>query len=100
VASASHLLDISRNASTSIPVWVPITISKNSRIDSFAAAREDGLEWLSVLQLRLRVHQITDMVEAKNDLRVHWVLDPERAVLVEFGDTLPRCTNPCSTNRW
>ena len=30
------------------------------------------------------------MLETKDDLRIHRMLDPERAVLVEFGDALLR----------
>ena len=47
-----------------------------------------SLERFAVPQLRLRLHERADTVEAKDHLCVQWLLDPERAILVEFGDAI------------
>ena len=56
--------------------------------DRRAVAGENRLERLAIPQLGLRLDEIADTVEAKDDLRVHRMLDPERPVLIERGNTI------------
>jgi hypothetical protein len=49
-------------------------------------ARQHGLEWLGLRELRLFFHDHRDPLQAVNYLRVHWMFQPERAVLVEYCD--------------
>ena len=51
-------------------------------------AREDRLERLLVLPLRMLRRQRLDAVEREGELEVHRLLGPERAVVVEDGDAL------------
>src|SRR5213594_515517 len=59
-----------------------------------AVARQNGLEWLHLRQLRLRLDHRRNTFQAIQDLRVHRMLDPQRAVLVERGDALGRRHEP------
>ena len=58
--------------------------------DRLAVAGEHGLERLDVPELRLLRHHRRHAVQAVDHLRVHRMLDPERAVLVEHRDALRR----------
>ena len=58
--------------------------------DRLPVAGEHGLERLDVRQLRLRLDQRRHAVEAVDHLRIHRMLDPQRAVLIEGGDALLR----------
>jgi len=100
------ILDFVRatTASTSIPLCVPSTISKKSRIESFAIAsrspERNGLERLAVPQFGPRLDEVGDMFEAEDDLRIDRMLDPERAVLGQIRRCAPLAArNPCSTGR-
>src|SRR5208337_3875929 len=94
LAAASHFLTSSRNASTSIPLWVPSTISKKSLIESFAIASRSPERTVSnglrSFNSGFAFTRSPTWFHAEDDLRVHRMLDPERAVLVEFGDALFR----------
>src|SRR5208283_1630515 len=56
--------------------------------DRLAIAGEYGLERFAGLQFGPRLDEVGNMLEAEDDLRVHGMLDPERSILVEFGDAL------------
>jgi hypothetical protein len=51
-------------------------------------ARECGLERLDVLEFRLVCDHRRNTFETVDHLRVHRMLDPERAVLVKDGDAI------------
>ena len=53
-------------------------------------SRQHGLERLDVLEFRLLRHHRRDAIQAVDHLRVHGMLDPERAVLVEHRDAVLR----------
>jgi hypothetical protein len=65
---------------------------KRSSIGSFAIAARlpdnTVLKRLDLCELRLLLHDRRHAVQAIDDLGVHRVLDPERAVLVEGGNAL------------
>src|SRR6516164_1469121 len=56
--------------------------------DCLAVARQYGLERFAVLQIRLLVCKRANTIQAKDDLRIQRMLDPQRAVLVELSDPL------------
>jgi hypothetical protein len=58
--------------------------------DRLAVARHYRLEWLDVRELGLCLDYRRHALEAVHHLRIHRMLDPQRAVLVERGDTLGR----------
>src|SRR6185312_9000106 len=55
-----------------------------------AVPRQHRLEGLDVGELRLRFDDSRNALQAVHHLRVHRMLDPERAVLIEGGDALRR----------
>jgi hypothetical protein len=59
-----------------------------TRQHPFEVAGQEGLERLLVLPLRMLGRQRFDAVEAKDQLEIHRLLDPQRAVVVEGGDAV------------
>ena len=50
----------------------------------------NGLERLDIFKFRLCPHERADAMQAIDHLRIHRLLDPERAVLVKRGDAFLR----------
>ena len=75
-----------------MPVSVASQIFSRSCIVSFSIAARSpdshGLERLDLRQFRLRLDQRRDALQAIHHLRIHRMLDPQRAVLIERGDAL------------
>ena len=73
-----------------MPVSVAARILTRSSIESFAIASRSPdntvLNGSTSRELRLRLHHRRDPVQAVDHLRIHRMLDPQRAVLVEGGD--------------
>ena len=77
-----------------MPVSVATRIFTRSLLrqlgDRLAVARHHRLERLDLRELGLRLDERRHALEAVHHLRVHRMLDPQRAVLVEGGDALGR----------
>jgi hypothetical protein len=75
-----------------MPVSVATRIFRRSSIESFAIAlaitRHHGFKRLDFCQVRLFLHDHGHPIQTVEYLRVHRMLDPERAVLVKGGNTL------------
>ena len=56
--------------------------------DGLVVVGENGFERLGRPPLGVVGRSRFNAVEGEDDLRVHWLLDPERAVVVERGDAL------------
>jgi hypothetical protein len=63
-----------------------LEVSQGKPGDRLAVAREHCLERRDVLELRFFFDHRRDTFEAVEHLRVHRMLDPERAVLIEDGN--------------
>jgi hypothetical protein len=58
--------------------------------DGFHVARDHRLKGLLIFPLRMLVRLRLHLVDGEDQLSVHRHLDPERAIIVESGDTLFR----------
>ena len=91
-AVSSHFLASALNSSTDdarkcgCQYLQEVTLRKPG--DRVTIARKHGLEGLDIPEFRILLHHCRNALQAVDDLRVHGVLDPQRAVLIEGGDAL------------
>ena len=93
-AASIHLFASAWKSSTDMPVSVATRIFSRSFIDSLAIASwspdRTVLNGSTFLSFGFFRHDRRHAFKAIDHLGVHWVLDPQRAVLVEGGDALLR----------